>query len=331
MNHKIYDNMSLQLTGALDAAIARYTKLMGEPFSGTTSLEVIESNAFSALALPTNDGVALRISSGVAASIEDLWHKAMAVSVSLPHAQQLNFDEVGQAIDHSLLWLMLHELHHFENGHLDLIGPAGLAETSMGLTSRGNLKENALAVSAEETLLLRRCMEMQADHEATEMLLDAYSSDGWGELRFLAACTFAVMILIDQEDSLPDDQRTHPKAATRIFQLLGYVSTMWSIPAMLKAQREGLTTPRPSDLPTADEISQFQSKVVAPAFADAVLIASAAGADHIVSDLGDPTELMRDVGVVLHDPETEPLTAAGQEYRLLTPYNAKLQEMLTRR
>lgn len=115
------------------------------------------------------------------------------------------------------------------------------------------------------------------------------------------------MILIDLEDRrLGVIGETHPRAATRIFQLLGHLSILSTVPAQVKAWEQGHNTINPNDLPPQDEIAAYTTTVVQPAFRDAALIAAAAGADEIAAELGDPTDFFADIDLALAKGATEP-------------------------
>lgn len=320
-----------------DRALERCSAFFGEGRSDAVGLTVLPDEDFFAQTAPDDDTVQLNISAGVLTATKSLWHDAMTLSDSLPEEAQLNVGDVDQAIDASLQWLILHELHHYQMGHFKLVGGAAISETShaaaLGLTSRsakGPVLLDALPMS--ERLLARRCLELQADHDATEMLLDGYSTDGWPIVRFYAASIFAMMVLIEQQEPIhDDDRREYPKAATRIFQMLGYLRTMWMVPAMLKAHKLGLDQPRVEDLPSNDEVEAFLAEVVAPAFSDAVLLAQAGGMQRIVDGLGDPTDFIADINRAQSADGSTPddyLTAGGREYAELEPINAKVLALL---
>lgn len=325
------------LSIARNLALNCYVSAMGEAFPAEVLLEIPGDQNFLALAQPSGNSIELVISKGAVAAVQALWHDAMALSDSLPKETQLNVGNVEQAVDASLQWLILHELHHFQMGHFMLVGGQAISETTvspaLGLTSRSSKEPILLdTLDPSERLPARRCLELQADHDGTEMLLDGYSTDGWPILRFYAASIFAMMVLIEQQESIhDDDKREYPKAATRIFQMLGYLSTMWMVPATLKAHRLGLDQPRTEDLPSTEEIEAFHAEVVAPAFADAVLLARAGGMQRIIDDLGDPADFIADIRRAQQPGESTPddfLTAGGREYAELEPINTKVLALL---
>jgi hypothetical protein len=165
------------------------------------------------------------------------------------------------------------------------------------------------------------------------MLLDAYSSEGWDIIRFYAACIFSVMVLIEREEQGQDDDadREYPKAATRIFQFMGYLTVMWSVPAMVKAQQNGWDQIREEDLPSIEEREAFHAQVVMPALSDAFLIAKANDAQSVLNDLGDIEDFIADVRLA-QNPDGASIsdfkTVGAIEYMSLAPVNAAVLELL---
>ncbi|MEP3946143.1 hypothetical protein [Ascidiaceihabitans sp.] len=95
-----------------------------------------------------------------------------------------------------------------------------------------------------------------------------------------------MMVLIENIDSNnPNPSETHPKAATRIFQLLGHVGGMWSIGASLNSD----------NLPDAERIQMFAKEVILPTYFDAVEMAKSAEATNLIHDLGDPEIFFADM------------------------------------
>jgi hypothetical protein len=320
----------------------RYKKCTDEAFPGAVEWDFPITDQFIALAEPHlgedgEDGIRVVISSGVVDRLTDAWNAAMEYSGQSSDPHFLNVGDVDEAIERSMHWLMLHELHHFQMGHFKLKGGMGLVETSQSvaysLASRSESDTPSLieALPPEERKPAERCLELQADHDTIDMMLDGYSNTNWPELRFLAACNFMIMILIEQEEQIAKSNltRTHPKAATRIFQLLGHLASMYLIPAKIKAQEKGLARIDPNDLPPDEEIAAFQTEVVYPAFADAALIAKANSADAIVRELGDFTDLIADIGALQIPSDNVALKTEGAiEYAELEALNFKLMQML---
>ncbi|MCG3267357.1 hypothetical protein [Yoonia sp. I 8.24] len=129
-------------------------------------------------------------------------------------------------------------------------------------------------------------MELQADHEALEEMLGNMDDVDWAELRVTIASIASVMVLIEKIDAdNPNHSETHPKAATRIFQLLGHVDDMWSIGTSLNVD----------DLPDPKRIQEFAKEVILPAYFDAVEMARSAEATSFIDDLGDPEVFFADI------------------------------------
>lgn len=317
--------MRERLQPVLDAALGRYTLVMGQPFPIAARLTTMESNEFVALARPDRDGMEVIVSTGAVDAVTALWQDAMALSDSLDDQLQLNVGDVEQAIEASLMFLLLHELHHGMIGHLELVGSAGISETQLPdgleLTRRARARPSKLAgYSKEQSLAIRRCIELQADHDALEILLGHYAPDRSDLIRYYMATAMAVMILIDQQDQASDEDRTHPLSATRIFQLFGSLATLWQ--------------PRANsdwDAPDENEIMDFHAQVVAPAVADAIILASAAGIAPIVASLEDADVLFEDMRM-LQEPDKHDLTTlktdGAREYAALLPDNALAIQLL---
>lgn len=179
-------------------------------------------------------------------------------------------------LETALEWLILHELHHAALGHFDMMRGVPI----LNLVARVDAQPVCLdMVQKGDWHKIAPCLELQADHDAMEMMLGSFVGADASKLRELVACITAVIVLIERADGVNDaDLNTHPKAATRIFQLLGHVSEMWAI----KTQVNGVP------LPPEQKIQAFSKNVILPAYFDAISLAKAAGADTISADLGSP-------------------------------------------
>lgn len=316
----------IQLRATLQLALDRYALVMGEPFPRATQLRSIESEEFVALARPVHDGMEIIVSTGVVGVLATLWHDAMASSNTLDREFQLNVGDIDQAIEASLMFLMLHELHHGMIGHLELVGPSGISETQLpddclALTRRAQARPSKLdSYSQEQSLAIRRCIELQADHDALEILLGHYAPERCDVIRYYMATAMAVMIIIDQQDQASDNDRTHPLSATRIFQLFGSLATLWQPRA--KSDWEA---------PEDEEIVAFYEQVVSSAVADAIILASAAGAVPIVASLEDADALFQDMRILQVSDKLDPTTLqteGAREYAALLPDNALAIKLL---
>lgn len=317
------------LRKALEAAVDRYELTMEEelPFAAHLSFE--NHAAFQALAVPDGDDLRVYASAGIVDAVCEMWRRSMARSASLPEEDRLNVGDVEQAIEASLMWLMLHELHHCNLGHFTLSGASGIAETSLiggfGLTGRSKKASSPLdQLPKEQRALFRQCMELQADHDATEMTLDTYSTGGWEIIRFYAATIFTVMVLIEREErknGACNELSDYPLAATRIFQLLAHLGTMW-----MPLPSEG-----PEAMPSDNEIKAFLNQVVVPSLADVYLIAKANDAQSVLDTLGSMDDFIHDMRL-LQNPDQGDMsklkTTGAREYAALAPVNAKVIQLL---
>jgi hypothetical protein len=158
-------------------------------------------------------------------------------------------------------------------------------------------------------------LELQADHEALEEMLGTVDASDWTELRITIASIAAVMVLIEKADAEnPNPSETHPKAATRIFQLLGHVSDMWSIGASLNAD----------DLPEAERIQAFAKEVILPSYFDAVEMAKSAEATSFIDDLGDPEIFFADIAHAKLGNWDQLQTIGAQEWAELKDANEQI-------
>ncbi len=241
-----------------------------------------ENHDFFALAKLENEAFYIELSIGVLRVVSNLWNEV-----------RLQTNDQESLIQGSLVWLFLHELSHYTLGHFEITGEQVIAETAKGrefglLTRAPEQKLPYDALNDLDYIQIERCLELQADHEAIDMFLEAYSTDEWEELRLRVACISAVMVLIDVEDSKHAFvDSSHPKAATRIFQLLGHLSEMPLIQAQLSGDK--------NDIPSDDEQRAFSKEVVIPAFFVAIALAKAANAKHILDELGDLPAFFQDV------------------------------------
>ncbi len=214
----------------------------------------------------------------------------------------------------SFAWLLLHELCHISLHHFKVAERFGLVSRSTD-TNTINLDSPAAAL---------KCIEMQADHEASSLLLEDYSPGDWQELRQQAMAIAGMMILIELEDTKNrSDNQTHPKAATRIFQLLGHLAEMPLIQAQIEKDA--------SLIPSKDELQAFAHEVTIPCFFDALQLAQAANAAFISDDLGSPEDFFKDLEIAkLGDPSRygELKTQGAQEWAKLWPCNEALKPIL---
>lgn len=180
-------------------------------------------------------------------------------------------------------FIYLHERAHAELGHFTILEGVPtfnlISKSGESQVQEPNLPRNLWDK-------VERCLELQADHEALEEMLGNMDEVDWAELRVTIASIASVMVLIERADTdNPNPSETHPKAATRMFQLLGHMSEMWSIGASLNDDV----------LPEAERIQAFSKEVIFPAYFDAIELAKSGGATSFVDDLGDPDIFFADI------------------------------------
>ncbi|SMX39382.1 hypothetical protein [Octadecabacter ascidiaceicola] len=180
-------------------------------------------------------------------------------------------------------WIALHERAHIELGHFSIL--EGVPTFNLvSKSGKSQVREPDLPRDLWDKV--ERCLELQADHEALEKMLGNMDEVDWVELRVTIASIASVMVLIEKADAdNPNPSETHPKAATRIFQLLGHVGEMWSIGASLNA----------NNLPDTERIQEFVKEVILPAYFDAVEMARSAEATSFIDDLGNPEIFFADI------------------------------------
>ncbi|WP_131818824.1 hypothetical protein [Tritonibacter mobilis] len=280
-----------------------------------SSIEVVDDTSFWASIEQFDSGPVLHVSTGVEATINRLWQevtKNMLVRRKFTHTAVF---DLNTFIHLSLEFLVCHELSHFDLGHFELADKFGVAQRSRQVVHTIDV------VRYDLRHLAALCLEMQADHEATDTLLGAYSAEGWREVREKVLAISGMMMLIEREEAKLDfDEKTHPKAATRIFQLLCHVAEMPLIDAHLQLDA--------SLLPQADEIERFGKEVTLPCYFDAVYLAEVAGAKSIEADLGSPVDFFADMAIVkLGDPSrySDLKTNGAKEWAQLWECNEKLK------
>lgn len=296
-------NPSTQLHSALSTALKQMEELLGQPLAITPRLDMVDDSSFWALIELQAEDLFIRASTGVVSTLAAFWNGAYASQTFLHGSGRPVTADKDDMLHLSLVWLMLHELQHFDLNHFDLMGCSFVGETAhshqFAIASRAPAKPNPLPdLPMSDLPKVPLCLELQADHDACELLLDAYSADEWESLRHRALAISAVMMLIEREDAkIASPLSTHPKAATRIFQLLGHITEMPLIPAQRIAIINGYDAIDPNDLPSYEEQTAYSKEVSIPCFFDAVNLAQIAGADSIRQDLGEAQDFFADVGI----------------------------------
>lgn len=212
----------------------------------------------------------------------------------------------------STKWITLHERAHIELGHFSIL--EGVPTFNLiSKSGKSQVQEPDLPRALWDKV--ERCLELQADHEALEEMMGTMGVSDWAELRITIASIAAVMVVIEKADAEnPNLSETHPKAATRIFQLLGHVNDMWSIGASLNAD----------DLPDAERIQAFAKEVILPAYFDAIEMARSSQATSFIEDLGDPEIFFADIAHAKLGNWDQLQTIGAQEWAELKDANEQI-------
>lgn len=301
----VIHRMSCPVETQLRRASARASKKLemrrGELHRFGIQIEVLSSDALTAT-VSYGPSISLQISSGCVSLLE-----RSGTAFARKHV-----------VPTALEWLILHELSHVTLGHFELAETLGVAERERMRSKARNAQSNV------DCPLVPMCLEMQADHEATDTLLGIYSSEDWHLLREKVSAISHMMMLIEMEDAKNNFQGcTHPRAATRIFQLLGHVAEMPLVQAHVSHDA--------SLLPTESELQEFAHDVTIPCFFDVVQLAQAAGAVSIASDLGSSESFFKDLEIAkLGSPSryADLKTQGAQEWARLWPCNEALKPAL---
>ncbi|WP_306129716.1 hypothetical protein [Roseovarius sp. MMSF_3350] len=289
---------------------------------------------FWAIAELNGDDFTIRIGDGVRPALARLWADALADTGFVDGIGTPFPTDTIDPVDVALQWLTQHEQNHFDLGHFDLLDRTAIGETARSLDfsisqRRPVLPDRLTVLEGADRTKVEPCLELQADHDATESVLGAYSKDGWPELHGRMAAIASMMMLIEREDAAYGAAiSTHPKAATRIFQLLGHAMEMPLITAHLIAQENRRDAVSPDDLPSDEEQSAFNRTVIIPAYFDAVHLARIAGAESIAADLGDVQSFFADIQIAkLSNASRSPdlSTTGAQEWAELVRINDQLK------
>lgn len=323
----------LELERALRVALGQYRETMGEEFPANSRVEVVNDPNFWASVELDGPELLIKATTGLVKTMTELWTKALSEPDFTATDKTPLMASVNDMVHLGLVWLMLHELHHFEMGHFGMLGQFRLTEAKEGncfdLVSRATkeLPRRLRGLEPDELELVEPCLEMQADHDAIEMLLDAYSSEGWDALRIRAIAIAAMMVIIEREDSkLGHKVSSHPKAATRIFQLIGHLVDMPFVSKNLGQELQKTDT-KPEPL-VPSPLRSFIEFVAFPSFRDASNLAAPLSESRIKADLGNADVFFEDVSSAKLEPiesEATFTTAGAKGWFALKRLNEKIQ------
>lgn len=291
---------------ALTKALSRYADRMGAAFPVPVTISPVEIDGFWAVGYPLGEGLKLDVTTGALDRIQAVWADALALSDTLPPEQQIALlGHHDHAVETSFSWLLQHELNHHAIGHFNYLDGMGLAEGNgpygLGVVQRNSKqkKPKPHGLTERELAEVHMCLELQTDHDAIEIVLGAYSAENWPLFRYYATCILVVMFIIEAEERrLKEPLRHHPLAATRLFQLIGHLVELPTIPAIKRAYEEKLDHLPAEYLPTADELVAYRAEVVAPVMAASQIIAEAFGIAEAWNDVGSAEDMFADIDAI---------------------------------
>ncbi|SMX33989.1 hypothetical protein [Octadecabacter ascidiaceicola] len=176
------------------------------------------------------------------------------------------------------------------------------------------------------------CLELQTDHDATEIILGAYATENWPLFRYYATCILIVLFIIESEDrksGLP--LRYHPHASTRLFMLIAHLVELPMIPGIKRAHAEGLDRLSPEYLPSSDELMGFRTEVIKPVMMASQIIAEACGIPEAWDELGPTDAFFADIDAILINGANTPAefkTQGANQWAELKAQNSDLLEKL---
>lgn len=272
-------------------------------------------------------GGRIKVSTGVVERLDQLWSQLWPTALL---ADARGATSPAGCADLSLTWLLLHELMHVRLRHHRLLDSARLVEVGTPDDVR-----RAPAAALGELLdpsRLSRCLELQADDDASRVLLGAYDEADASAFRVRAVAIFVVMALIERENArLGNRNVTHPAAVTRLFMLMATMMTVWGDGQVERDIRDDGHTYIPASALPEDRFEAYRQTVFRPLLSDVTLVVAAAGAMTFIDDLQDEGPLLRDLTTALFEPalSSELLaTQAAREWLDLAPTNQKVLRFL---
>lgn len=308
MSHQELSPHQAYYDAVLEKALLRFDDRVGKPFATTVKISCVDDPDFWAFATREIDHLQLDIARGTLDRIQQVWRSSLELSAALPTRQQIVLlGHEDHAIETSFAWLLQHELNHQAIGHFDLGLVAALAEGNsprgFGIVRRGSqAKSVAQSMTTQQLADAHLCLELQTDHDATEIVLGAYSNENWPLFRYYAICIIVVLFIIEAEDrrsGLP--LRYHPHASTRLFMMIAHLVELPMIPGIKRAHAEGLDHLPAGYLPTADELVRFRSDVIKPVMMASQIIAKACGIPEAWDELGSVDAFFDDIDAILVD------------------------------
>ncbi len=285
---------------ALDAAIAEIAQASNEPFPFELQLITYTDPELWAMVRPEENGYAIHCNTGTEQSIQKLWSDVLIHDVLKgadgAYVAPLQVDDAPKTLAQvSLTWLMMHELMHIAMGHFDLIVEAEI----VGLSSSRSTPSPHTDLAAQlgcDPVLIRHCLEMQADWQAGQLVLDAAKANNFTALRIRAVSIMAVVLLIERGNMQAGTLgRDHPSAMARFFTLMAGLFQRWMYErGNIKSDAETARVEL-SETPTEEELKAYFDGLVRPVVNDVIVIATALELTDLIADLRGDAALIRDI------------------------------------
>ncbi len=333
---------SKRLNSAFAEALQRYEQGMGIAFPVDIQVTLLNDHNFHARARQSDSLSIIEVSSQCIREIDVLWKQSWEGAILLDNQGNRTRDLDGsplklERLAHlSLSWLVLHELMHVRLGHLELLNVAALVETEPVTSEETSSSNNLLKLlqeklSTTEQKLIRPCLELQADNEATEIMFGVYAESEWGRFRIEAAAVFVVMALMEKaETKTVSKERTYPKVASRFFTLFAQLFQYYLYEDAELKTGDGESFVRSNSSNKDEKFSRYMKYVLAHIISDVVQIAMWAEAKTFLIDMGEGSALFRDIHEVQYAPDLQLAnlqTAAAREWRQLMPINEIIMEL----
>ena len=326
-----------RLKRAFEQSVALYRIGLGEDLAKPVQLLLVESAGLRASVGTSSGGQqALEVGTGTLRLI-DVFVTKLLPSPLWTESRGPPLDEGSDRMaylealrDLSLQWLILHELMHLRLEHPALLGTAMLVEVEgddQHVAEPPRVTDLLRDLSPEHRSRMRPCLELQADCDATDVLCGPYRAANWTDLRLKAAAIMVMMVLIEKQNAHARVKGiSHPKASTRLFQLMGQLTQFWLMENAFVERREtgSFITSDASKGP--DLFERYKREVITPAGLDAVVIAGAAGLRETVAETSDSEGLFADIMTAQQNvpirPEMMKTTGARQWAELLSANEA---------
>lgn len=327
-----------QLKQAAAEAFARFEDRRGEVFDPEPTVRLLPRVDIYAEVKWHGNGAAVDVSVGCLQRIEALWQNALQSKVLIDDAGNRLESVDGEPVTEerlahlSLTWLILHELMHLRLGHLDVLDIAALAECDIDIAEASEIEVHwSEELDEAELPLIRPCLELQADNDATEVMFGVYDETEWSRFRIEAAAIFVVMAVMEKAEVERDNpDRTYPKVATRFFTLFAQLFQYWLYGDAQLEAGDGESFVRTAREPSGEDFQRYMKFVLALAISDAIHIALWGDAKSFLDDLGAGSALFSDLFEAQYADKlatADLQTAAANEWRKLLPVNEKIMNL----